>query len=73
MLLMYGSLASTLVSHGYPDIALHFPPPKFCTDNAAMIGWTGIEMYEQGHIDPLSIRAVRKWPLNKLSNPEEDG
>ncbi|KAH7563135.1 glycoprotease family-domain-containing protein [Bipolaris maydis] len=66
-------LACTLCAHGFPDVELYFPPPKFCTDNAAMIGWAGLEMFEAGYIDPLSIRAIRKWPLDKLLDPPEDG
>lgn len=66
-------LASTLCAHGYADVNLHFPPPQYCTDNAAMIGWTAIEMFENGHVDSLSIRAIRKWPLDSLLNPKEDG
>jgi N6-L-threonylcarbamoyladenine synthase len=66
-------LASTLCARGYPDIKLYFPPPSYCTDNAAMIAWTGLEMYEAGHTDPLSIRAIRKWPLNQLLDPVVDG
>ncbi|KAF1841838.1 uncharacterized protein K460DRAFT_293594 [Cucurbitaria berberidis CBS 394.84] len=66
-------LASTLCFHGYPDVHLYFPPPKFCTDNAAMIAWTGLEMFEAGHTDPLSIRAIRKWPLDRLLDPPIDG
>ena len=66
-------LASTLCMHGFGDVELFFPPPKYCTDNAAMIGWTGIEMFEAGYTDPLSIRAIRKWPLDELMAPVEDG
>ena len=66
-------LASTLCAHGFGDVELFFPPPKYCTDNAAMIGWTGIEMFEAGHVDRLSIRAIRKWPLNELMSPVHDG
>lgn len=66
-------LASTLCAHGFGDVELFFPPPKYCTDNAAMIGWTGIEMFEAGHVDELSIRAIRKWPLNELLTPVVDG
>ena len=54
-------------------MTLYFPPPKYCTDNAAMIGWTGLEMFDAGHVDPLSIRAIRKWPLNELLTPVQDG
>ncbi|KAB2108094.1 hypothetical protein AG0111_0g3915 [Alternaria gaisen] len=66
-------LAKTLCAHGFPDVELHFPPPKFCTDNAAMIGWAGLEMFEAGYLTPLSIRAIRKWPLDKLLDPPSDG
>jgi N6-L-threonylcarbamoyladenine synthase len=66
-------LASTLCAHGYCDIKLYFPPPSYCTDNAAMIAWTGLEMFEAGHTDPLSIRAIRKWPLDRLLDPIVDG
>ena len=66
-------LASTLCAHGFGDVELFFPPPKYCTDNAAMIGWTGIEMFEAGHVDELNIRAIRKWPLNELLTPVVDG
>jgi N6-L-threonylcarbamoyladenine synthase len=66
-------LASTLCARGFSHIILYFPPPGFCTDNAAMIAWTGIEMFEAGHTDMLSIRAIRKWPLNQLLDPVVDG
>lgn len=65
-------LASTLVFHGHGAVELFFPPPKYCTDNAAMIGWTGIEMFEAGYKDSLGIRAVRKWPLDELLEPKYD-
>jgi N6-L-threonylcarbamoyladenine synthase len=63
-------LATTLVLHGHGHVELFFPPPKYCTDNAAMIGWTGIEMFEAGYTDGLDIRAVRKWPLDELLEPK---
>lgn len=66
-------LASTLCAHDFPELVLHFPPPSYCTDNAAMIAWAGLEMFEAGHASPLSIRAIRKWPLDQLLNPVEDG
>jgi N6-L-threonylcarbamoyladenine synthase len=66
-------LASTLCARGHAHINLYFPPPGYCTDNAAMIAWTGLEMFEAGHTDPPSIRAVRKWPLDQLLHPIMDG
>ncbi len=65
-------LASTLHAHGYDDVELHFPAPEFCTDNAAMIGWAGLEMFEAVYTDQLSVRAIRKWPLDRLLNPPND-
>jgi N6-L-threonylcarbamoyladenine synthase len=66
-------LASTLCARGYPHMKLYFPPPSYCTDNAAMIAWAGLEMFEAGYTDSLSIRAIRKWPLDQLLNPIVDG
>lgn len=66
-------LASTLCVHGFGEVRLYFPPPKYCTDNAAMIGWTGIEMFEAGFVDDLALRAIRKWPLDELLTPVVDG
>lgn len=62
-------LASILCKHGFGDVIVVFPPPSLCSDNAAMIAWTGTEMYKAGHWDKLSIRAIRKWPLDMLLSP----
>ena len=58
-----------LTERGYPNTRLIFPPPSLCTDNAAMIAWAGIEMFKAGYNDTLSIRALRKWPLDQLLQP----
>lgn len=47
---------------GYELIA---PPLKYCTDNAAMIALAGLEHFEQGHHDDLSVKARPRWPLDK--------
>ncbi|KAF2643494.1 hypothetical protein P280DRAFT_467521 [Massarina eburnea CBS 473.64] len=62
-------LASTLCAHGYSDVKVVFPPPSLCSDNAAMIAWAGVEMFKSGARDQLSIRAIRKWPLDQLLSP----
>ena len=45
------------------------PPLKYCTDNAAMIAWAGIEMYRTGHRDDLTLSARPRWPLDKAAAP----
>ncbi|KAL5390992.1 hypothetical protein DPSP01_001489 [Paraphaeosphaeria sporulosa] len=62
-------LACKLVAHGYGDVRLVVPPPHLCSDNAAMIAWTGTEMFRAGHRDNFNIRAIRKWPLDMLLSP----
>lgn len=64
-------LRTILDANGYKYIDLVFPPPKFCTDNAAMIAWTGMEMYEAGYRTSLRARAIRKWSIDP--NAEDAG
>ena len=59
------SLRAFLDIRGYSHIELSFPPPSLCTDNAAMIAWTGIEMFEAGWQTALSCRALRKWSIDR--------
>ena len=42
------------------------PPPALCTDNAAMIAWTGIERLRLGLIDGLDFAPRPRWPLETL-------
>ncbi len=49
---------------GYEDVELCFPPAELCTDNAAMIAWTGMEMWTAGWRSELSVRAVRRWSMD---------
>lgn len=53
-------------------LKFHFPPPKWCTDNALMIGWAGIELYEScGMYTDLGALPTAKWPIEKVT--EFDG
>ena len=63
-------LRNALDQKGYENIRLVFPPPKFCTDNAAMIAWTGIEMLEAGWRTQLDAMAMKKWSIDPKA---EDG
>jgi N6-L-threonylcarbamoyladenine synthase len=60
-------LRTALDDAGQSNITLNFPPPKYCTDNAAMIAWTGMEMFEAGWRTDLSAMAVRKWSIDQKS------
>jgi N6-L-threonylcarbamoyladenine synthase len=45
------------------DVGLNIPSPQFCTDNAAMVAWAGIERAGLGLFDDLSVSPVARWPL----------
>lgn len=47
-----------------------FPDPRLCTDNATMIGWAGIELYEKGYTTDLSASVIRKWPITDILSLE---
>jgi len=40
------------------------PPPKLCTDNAAMVAWAGIERLRRGLRDGLDFAPRPRWPLD---------
>lgn len=52
---------------GFNHVQLCFPPIEFCTDNAAMIAWAGIEMWEAGWRSDLSIKPIRSWSMDPQS------
>jgi N6-L-threonylcarbamoyladenine synthase len=59
-----------LQARGYGHFSIITPPIEFCTDNAAMIAWAGIEMFEAGYTSSLQCQALRKWSLDPAA---EDG
>ncbi|MBL4646521.1 MAG: tRNA (adenosine(37)-N6)-threonylcarbamoyltransferase complex transferase subunit TsaD [Hyphomicrobiales bacterium] len=44
-------------------------PMALCGDNAAMIAWAGLEHFNAGHIDDLSLAPRPRWPLDKDAQP----
>ena len=40
------------------------PPPKLCTDNAAMIAWAGVERLQLGLTDGMDFAPRPRWPLD---------
>jgi len=63
-------LRANLDKRGFEHIRLTFPPPSLCTDNAAMIAWTGIEMWENGWRSGLEISSLREWGIDSA---DQDG
>ncbi|MDC2826459.1 tRNA (adenosine(37)-N6)-threonylcarbamoyltransferase complex transferase subunit TsaD [Rodentibacter pneumotropicus] len=44
-----------------------YPQPQFCTDNGAMIAYTGFLRLKQGQYDELEIEVKPRWPMTELS------
>ena len=42
---------------------IKIPPPRLCTDNAAMVAWAGIENGQLGLFDGLGVAPRARWPL----------
>jgi N6-L-threonylcarbamoyladenine synthase len=49
------------------------PPPRLCTDNAAMVAWTGVERGQLGLFDELGVSPRARWPLTRAPAWGEDG
>ncbi len=45
------------------------PPLKYCTDNAAMIAWAGLEQFAKGARDDMTLAARPRWPLDNTAQP----
>ena len=56
--------------HGFE---MRVPPPKYCTDNAAMIAWAGLEGFALGKRDPLDVSPRARWPLDPSGENRHSG
>jgi tRNA N6-adenosine threonylcarbamoyltransferase len=49
--------------------SFHAPPIALCSDNAAMIAWTGALRFERRLFDGLDVAARARWPLDAEAMP----
>jgi N6-L-threonylcarbamoyladenine synthase len=70
-----GVIANQAVRDALLDVALQdqlpllVPPPRLCTDNAAIIAWAGAERLACGLRDPLDTSPRARWPLDDVAGP----
>ena len=57
---------------GTKGFAIRIPPPRLCTDNAAMIAWAGLERFAAGAADPMGIGPRARWPLDESGRSDGD-
>ncbi|MCA3324642.1 MAG: tRNA (adenosine(37)-N6)-threonylcarbamoyltransferase complex transferase subunit TsaD [Roseomonas sp.] len=62
------ALADLAAARGLPMLA---PPLRYCTDNAVMVAWAGIERLRYGSSDPFSHCPRPRWPLAELVPPTQ--
>lgn len=58
---MRTALQNLAAAHNLGFVA---PPQRWCTDNAAMIAWAGIERLRLGSSDGLDFHPRPRWPLD---------
>ena len=46
------------------------PPVSLCTDNAAMVAWTGVERLRLGMVDDFDVPPRARWPLDPDAAPK---
>ena len=57
------NLQATAAEH---NLRVLFPPMKFCTDNAAMIGCAAAEHLSRGHKSPLTLGVESRLALTQV-------
>lgn len=51
------------------DVTFTAPPLALCTDNAAMIAYAGLELFDAGVRDDMTLSARPRWPLDASARP----
>jgi N6-L-threonylcarbamoyladenine synthase len=51
------------------DATVYYAAPRLCTDNGAMIAYTGCRRLQGGESAGLAIETRARWPLTELSPP----
>lgn len=59
-------VTSTLQARGFGNMTVTAPKPKNCTDNAAMVAWAGLKMYEAGWTTDQSFLPQGEWPIEEI-------
>ena len=54
------------------QLAVFFPRHEYCTDNAAMVAYTGYQRLMAGQREGLALQPVARWPLCDLKPPVKD-
>lgn len=49
---------------GHGGVEVVVPPGELCTDNAAMVGWAGVEMWEAGWRSEMDVLVRRRWGVD---------
>ena len=62
-------LRRSLDVRGFEHINLSSPPVELATDNALMVAWAAIEMFDAGWKSTLNIGPIRKWSMD-VSAPD---
>lgn len=60
-----GLRSAALAACKRAGVALHVPPARSCTDNAAMIAYAGATMLLAGRSDTLALEARASWPVEQ--------
>ncbi|MDH3690369.1 MAG: tRNA (adenosine(37)-N6)-threonylcarbamoyltransferase complex transferase subunit TsaD [Gammaproteobacteria bacterium] len=67
-----GVSANTLLQQRLEDMVrqlgaeVYFPRPEFCTDNAAMIAYTGWKRMQSGQTEELAFTVRPRWSIDEL-------